>query len=34
MKTIVQRLEDQIAERMASELAKEMDFQILASMLC
>lgn len=34
MKTAVQTLEDQIAERMASELAKEMDFQILASMLC
>ena len=34
MKTAVQALEDQIAERMASELAKEMDFQILASMLC
>jgi hypothetical protein len=27
-------LQDQLAERMASEIAKEIDFEVLASMLC
>ncbi len=34
MRTATQVLEDQIADRMAKEISKEIDFNILSSMLC